>query len=62
MKFKGKSSLTKQGFSLPKEINELYLLLRLLHKYLIMFICSEYSKVLLLILFIGQAEFVTILH
>lgn len=24
-KFKGKSTLTKQGFSLPKEINGLYL-------------------------------------
>lgn len=62
MKFKGKSTLTKQGFSFPKEINELCLLSRFIHKHLITFICTGYSKALLLICFVGQAEIVNILH
>ena len=35
MKFKGKATPTKQGFLLPKEINEICLLLRFVDKDLI---------------------------
>lgn len=44
LKFKGKSSLTKQGFSFSKEINELCLLLIFVHKYLIWLFVLNVAK------------------
>lgn len=44
IKLKGKFTLTKQGFSFPKEVKKLCLLLRYIHKNLIFLFVLDIAK------------------